>query len=205
MTSEPDTARDRQVIRELVDNWALWRDAGDWARLRTLWAPEGRMVTTWCELSGTEFVDAAERAGKGGGVNVGHTLGGCSVDVRGDRAVAQTKMTITQRAPLDGVQVDVTCMGRFYDLLERGPQGWGIVLRQPIYERDRLDPVDPGARISLDAARLAQLPEGYRHLGHLQAQMGFTINPDLPGRSGPALEALYARGRAWLDGAATVL
>lgn len=200
MTSAEDEARDRQAVRELVDNWAVWRDAGDWDRLRTLWAPDGRMVTTWCELGGLDFVDAAERASKGGAVNVSHTLGGCSVDVRGDRAVAQTKMAITQRAPLDGVEVDVTCMGRFYDLLARGPQGWTIALRQPIYERDRLDPVDPALRPELDRSKLAELPEGYRHLGYLQSLMGFKINPDLPGRSGPALEALYARGRAWLEG-----
>ena len=199
MSTEMDDARDRQAIRELVENWAVWRDAGDWERLRTLWHAGGTMVTTWCELSGKDFVDAAERASKGGAVNVSHTLGGCSVDVRGDRAVAQTKMTITQRAMLNGVEVDVNCMGRFYDLLERGANGWGIVLRQPIYERDRIDAVDPGARLSLDAAKLAEFPEGYRHLGYLQALMGLNVARDLPGRSGPALEALYARGCDWLD------
>jgi hypothetical protein len=26
---------DRQDIRQLVQNWAVWRDAGDWARFAT--------------------------------------------------------------------------------------------------------------------------------------------------------------------------
>ena len=61
--------------------------------------------------------------------------------------------------------------------------------------------MDPAVRPELDRAKLAELPEGYRHLGYLQSLIGFKINPDLPGRSGPALEALYARGRAWLKAA----
>jgi len=52
-------------------------------------------------------------------------------------------MTIHQRAPLDGVMVDVACIGRFYDFMEKRDGRWAIVRRQPIYEKDRLDPVDP--------------------------------------------------------------
>ena len=53
-------------------------------------------------------------------------------------------MTINQRAEVDGVLVDVVCTGRFYDFLEKREGRWGIVRRQPIYEKDRMDPVDPG-------------------------------------------------------------
>ena len=27
-------AADRQAIRELLENWVVWRDAGDWERYR---------------------------------------------------------------------------------------------------------------------------------------------------------------------------
>ena len=80
-------------------------------------------------------------------------------------------MTISQRADVDGVRVDVVCTGRFYDFLERRDGRWGVVLRQPIYEKDRMDPVDPSATLALDAALLAQFPEGYRHLAYLQTGM----------------------------------
>ena len=69
---------------------------------------------------------------------------------RAARAIAQTKMTISQRAEVDGVLCDVVCTGRFYDFLEKRDGRWGLVLRQPIYEKDRLDPVDPAARSTLD-------------------------------------------------------
>ena len=50
---------------------------------------------------------------------------------------------------------------------------WGIVLRQPIYEKDRIDPVDPAARLELDPALLQSFPVGYRHLAYLQSLIGF--------------------------------
>lgn len=27
----------KRTIRELIENWVLWRDAGDWERFRTVW------------------------------------------------------------------------------------------------------------------------------------------------------------------------
>jgi hypothetical protein len=107
-------------------------------------------------------------------------------------------MTISQRARVQDVLVDVVCTGRFYDFFEKRDGRWGLVLRQPIYEKDRMDPVDPSARLTLDPARLAGFPEGYRHLAYLQVAIGFTVKPDMPGLRGAEVEALYARGAAWL-------
>jgi hypothetical protein len=111
-------------------------------------------------------------------------------------------MTISQRAGVDGVPCDVVCTGRFYDFVERRAGRWGLVLRQPIYEKDRLDPVDPAARLVLDQDLLSQFPEGYRHLAYLQTRIGYEVKRDMPGLTGPEVEALYARGRRWLDGGA---
>jgi hypothetical protein len=109
-------------------------------------------------------------------------------------------MNILQRAPLHDVLVDVLCIGRFYDFFEKRDNRWAIVRRQPIYEKDRLDPVDPAAVLSLDAAALSRFPEGYRHLGYLQSNNGFTVKDGLPGLRGPAVELLYREGKAWLEG-----
>jgi hypothetical protein len=95
---------------------------------------------------------------------------------------------------------DVNCTGRFYDFIERRDGRWGLVLRQPIYEKDRMDPVDPAAELSLDPDLLARFPEGYRHLAYLQSQIGYPVKTDMPGLKGGTVEALYAHGRRWLDG-----
>ena len=196
-----DLTADKLAIRETVENWVLWRDSGDWERFATVWHPDGWMTATWFQGPAREFI-AVSRKGFGSGVNILHTLSGFTCDVSGDRAIAQTKMTILQRAAIDGVLVDVACTGRFYDFFEKRDGRWGIVRRQPIYEKDRLDPVDPSAKLALDPQRLARFPEGYRHLAYLQSKNGFTVKADLPGLRGAAVEKLYAEGKAWLAGSA---
>ena len=190
---------ERLAVREMVENWAVWRDAGDWERFRSVWHDDGRMMATWFQGSADEFI-AVSRAGFDKGVSILHFLGGNSVDLAGERAVSQTKMTISQRALVHDVLCDVVCTGRFYDFCEKRDGRWGLVLRQPIYEKDRMDPVDPAARLSLDQELLGRFPEGYRHLAYLQTHIGFKVKPDMPGLKGPQVEALYARGRSWLEG-----
>jgi hypothetical protein len=200
MTTPDDDLSDRLAIRTLIENWAVWRDARQWERFRTLWHADGRMMATWFQGSAEEFI-AVSQQGYERGVRILHFLGGTAIDLNGSRAVAQTKMTISQRGPVDGVICDVVCTGRFYDFLEKRGH-WGLVLRQPIYEKDRVDPVDPAAQLMLDQALLARFPEGYRHLAYLQARIGYDVKTDMPGLDGPEVEALYVRGAAWLAGAA---
>jgi hypothetical protein len=192
-------AADRQAIRDLVENWVVWRDAGDWDRFRTLWHPDGRMMATWFQGTADKFITVSQE-GFARGVRILHFLGGTSIDRADDRAIAQTKMTISQRALVHDVLCDVVCTGRFYDFLERDASRWVLVLRQPIYEKDRLDPVDPAARLELDRAQLERFPEGYRHLAYLQTNIGYRVKTDMPGLTGPEVEALYRRGAAWLAG-----
>jgi hypothetical protein len=197
-----DELASKLAIREVVERWVLWRDAGDWDRFAEVWHADGYMTATWFQGGYRDFI-AVSRQGFEAGVRILHFLGGTAVDVCGDRAVAQTKMTITQRGLVHGVEVDVVCTGRFYDFFECCDQRWAIVRRQPIYERDRMDPVDPAASLSLDAAQLGRFPYGYRHLAYLQTELGFAVKPGLPELTGAAVEQLAWEGRAWLEGSAT--
>jgi hypothetical protein len=190
---------DKLAIRELVENWVVWRDAGNWERFRTVWHDDGVMMATWVQGTADEFI-AASRAGWDKGVSILHFLGGHSADIAGERAVAQTKMTISQRTTVHDVEVDVVCTGRFFDFLEKRSDRWGLVLRQPIYEKDRMDPLVPGTPVPLEPELLARFPAGYRHLAYIQSKIGYPVKTDMPGLTGPAVEALYTRGRAWLSG-----
>jgi len=190
---------DQRTIRDLIENWAIWRDALMWDRFRTVWHDDGRMMATWFQGTADEFIKVSQE-GYERGVRILHFLGGSSVDIAGARGIAQTKMTISQRASVDGVVCDVVCTGRFYDFFEKRNDRWGLVLRQPIYEKDRLDPVDPAAELQLDRNLLAQFPEGYRHLAYLQTRIGYKVKTDMPGLDGPQVAALYRRGEGWLKG-----
>ena len=190
---------DKLALRELIENWAVWRDAGDWERFATVWHDDGVMMATWFQGSAREFIRVTQE-GWAKGVSILHFLGGSSIDVRGQRAIAQTKMTISQRGEVEGVLCDVVCTGRFYDFLEKRGGRWGLVRRQPIYEKDRIDPVDPAATLKLDAVRLAALPKGYRHLAYIQLAIGYDVKLDMPQLVGREVEALYAQGARWLAG-----
>jgi hypothetical protein len=190
---------DRLAIRDLIENWLIWRDSLLWDRFRTVWHPEGQMWATWFQGSYEDFIRVTEE-GYAKGVRIMHFLGGSSIDLKGRRAIAQSRVTICQRAPVEGVLCDVVCSGRFYDFLEKRKGRWGLVLRRLTYERDRLDPVDPAATLKLDQTLLGRFPVGYRHLAYLQTKIGYKVKEDLPGIRGPETEALYARGAAWLKG-----
>lgn len=190
---------DRLAIRECVENWVLWRDAAQWERFRTVWHDDGYMMATWFQGTADEFIQVS-REGYSKGVNILHFLGGHSIDLAGNRAISQVKMTISQRAKVHDVPVDVVCTGRFYDFFEKRNDQWKVVLRQPIYEKDRMDPIDPAAKLSLDPKLLEQFPEGYRHLAYLQSGIGYPVKRDMPGLKGPEIEALYERGKRWLAG-----
>lgn len=197
-----DNERDAARIRAVVENWAVWRDAGDWERFATCWHADAWMTATWFQGPASRFIEVS-REGFARGVSILHLLGGFSCDLAGTRAIAQTRMTINQRAMIDGIEVDVACTGRFYDFFEQRGGRWAIVRRQPIYEKDRLDPVDPAASVVLDPERLGAYPDGYRHLAYVQSANGFTVKQGLPGLRGGAVDRLYAEGRAWLAGSPT--
>ncbi|MEW6639485.1 MAG: nuclear transport factor 2 family protein [Pseudomonadota bacterium] len=192
-----DETADRTAIRDLIENWALWRDAGLWDRFATVWHDDGWMSATWFQGPATEFIRVS-REGWDKGVSILHFLGGMTIELAGHRAIAQTKMTISQRGPVHGVECDVVCTGRFFDFLEKRSGKWGVVRRQPIYEKDRLDPVDPAAVLKLDQDKLKQFPAGYRHLAYIQEEIGYRVKRDMPGLKGPEVEKLYAEGCAWL-------
>jgi hypothetical protein len=198
MVNDVEVLLEKQRIREVVENWVVLRDSGQWEKFKSVWHSDGVMMATWFQGHYEEFIKVSIE-GWNKGVSILHFLGGCSVDVNGDRAIAQTKMTITQRGPVDGVICDVVCTGRFYDFMEKREGRWGVVLRQPIYEKDRLNPLDPSANLQLDQELLNRFPEGYRHLAYIQTKLGFTVKPDMPQLKGPAVEALYQRGQDWLN------
>ncbi len=192
---------EKLAIREVIENWVVWRDSGDWEHFRTVWHDDGYMMATWFQGSAATFISVTIE-GWNKGVSILHFQGGTSIDLAGHRAIAQTKMTISQRARVDDHMVDVVCTGRFYDFFEKRNDRWAIVHRQPIYEKDRMDVIDPDPSrpLILDDSILVQFPEGYRHLAYLQTRIGYKVKKDMPGLKGPEVEALYARGKRWLEG-----
>jgi hypothetical protein len=192
--------QDVTQIRDLIERWAVYRDALLWDKFRTIWHPEGRMKATWSDSPFEEFIARTEE-GVRHGLNILHILGGSAVEVNGNRAASMTKLIILQRAQVEGVLCDVTSYARHYDLWEKREGRWGLVSRETIADKDRLDPVDTAQQVRLDPTLLNEFPKEYQHLAYLQTKLGFDVNRDVPRLSGgKALTDLYRRGEAWLTG-----
>jgi hypothetical protein len=192
---------DRDAIRAAVENWGLYRDTGRWEQLAALYTADALVATTWFTGSAAEFVQRSKAAaGRGTGTRAQHFIGAISIELNGDRAIAETRAMLLVRAMLHGVEVDVTCYCRFYDQMLRQADGWRIRNRGGIYEKDRIECVDPAASIAIDPTELKRYPEAYRHLAYLQASGGASITPDLPMPGSAALTILYVEGAAWLAG-----
>ena len=187
-------------IRDLIERWVVYRDAFLWDKFRTVWHEDGVMKATWTQGPFEDFIKITVEGLKHG-LNIMHNLGGSAIEVRGNRATAMTKMIILQRAVVEGVLCDVSSYARQYDRWEKREGQWGLVFRETIADKDRIDPVDTTEKVVLDKELLTRFPQEYQHLAYLQTKIGYKVNPDVPRLSGgKSLEEAYARGEEWLAG-----
>jgi hypothetical protein len=204
MRTESDTqlSLDRLAVRQLIDDWMMYRDTRQWDRLKGTWHEGGVMITTWGGRGSPDDFAIVAEAGFQRGERILHSNGGTTVDVVGDRAISQTKVRIMQRGLVEGVLCDVTCIGRDYDFCEYRNGRWGFVLRQTIYERDSIVSVNPSDVVRMDPNKLAAFPDGYSRLGYLQRELGYTISDRLPTLQSAETDALHVAGKDWLAGKA---
>jgi hypothetical protein len=188
---------ERLEIAELVQSWALYRDAGDWDKLKETVHADGIMTATWFQGSFEAFISAMQDAWRKGSSSQ-HFQGGTVVEVLGTKAIAQTRMAILVRGKLEAVSVDVNCLGIFYDRVEKRDGQWRIAKRNVIYDKDTLTPVHAGDVIQLSSERLLRFPEGYRHLAYLQSFNGGNVNPELPTARSEASIKLKLETQQWL-------
>mgnify|MGYP002654359427 FL=1 len=188
---------ERLEIAELVQSWALYRDAGDWDKLKETVHADGIMTATWFQGSFEAFISAMQDAWRKGSSSQ-HFQGGTVVEVLGTKAIAQTRMAILVRGKLEDVSVDVNCLGIFYDRVEKRDGQWRIAKRNVIYDKDTLTPVHAGDVIQLSSERLLRFPEGYRHLAYLQSFNGGNVNPELPTARSEASVKLKLETQQWL-------
>jgi hypothetical protein len=194
---------DKIACAELIQNWGVFRDQGKWKELRGTFTPDGHISISWFRGPFEQFVERC-RASFGASHSWSrHHLFAPVVKLVGDRAVAETSVIIRVRQPFNGIAVDLTSCSRFLDRIERHAEGWQIAERAAIYERDRLDPVEPSAAFDelFKAANTAQYPEQYRYMAFRLAHAeGRSLAPVIYRDGGAETMDLYARFSAWLAG-----
>jgi hypothetical protein len=188
---------------ELIQNWGVFRDQGKWKELRGTFTPDGHISVSWFRGPFEQFVERC-RASYGVGHSWSrHHLFAPVIKLAGDRAVAETSVIIRVRQPFNGIAVDMTSCSRFLDRIERHAEGWLIAERAAIYERDRLDPVEPSAAFDelFKTANTAQYPEQYRYMAFRLAHAeGRSLASVIYRDGGTETADLYGRFSAWLAG-----
>src|SRR5260370_18188109 len=128
---------DKLVIADLIQFERLYRDQQQWERLRSMYHPDSLVRLGWFVGTGDEYVEASRRldANKEGW-HIMHITHPTLVQVRGDRAIAETTTLIIRRTKLNGVLVDITLYCQLYSRVERREDTWRILTLDAIYEKD---------------------------------------------------------------------
>jgi hypothetical protein len=192
---------DKYACAELIQAWGLCRDQGKWSELTATFTPDGEIAVSWFSGSFRAFVERC-RESFDKGVRSKHHIFPATVRLAGDRALAETSIVIHVRQSIGGVPVDMTSHARFLDRLERRDGRWAIRERAAIYERDRLDPVEPSEAFDklFKASDLSIYPEAYRYMAARLIAAGRALAPVVYCDGTPDTAQLYARYEGWLGG-----
>jgi hypothetical protein len=114
--------------------------------------------------------------------------------------MAETNVVILVRQRIDSVLTDLTSHARFLDRLEQRGGQWAIVERTAIYERDRLDAVEPSSNLDklFATTDLSIFPEPYRYMAARLAAVGRVLAPVVYHDGSAHTAQLYGRYEAWL-------
>jgi len=192
---------DKTVCAELIQAWGFARDQGKWDDLEAIFHPGGEIAVSWFRGPYPEFV-AHCRRNFGKGSEAKHLLWPARVRVNGARATAETSVAILVRQTIEGIAVDLNSNGRFLDRLERRDGVWKMVERAALYEKDRLDPVEPSPKFDalMAGADAAKYPAPYRYMAYRVHAAGRTLAEPVHYDGRPETETLKARYATWLSG-----
>jgi hypothetical protein len=194
-TTEP---LERLRIQQVLDEWVFCRDNGEWAALRDHFAVAGRMTTNGASFTADEFVGYG-RAARERGTLSHHITGPSRIRIVGTRATAETQATLRLRNRVHDVEVDVTAQVRYVDRLVLEDARWRILHRQPLYLLDRMDPVRPDAKLTLNDELLARCPEGARFLIYLRLATGAPAPDPAPVTfNTPEADSILSAAESWL-------
>lgn len=191
--------RDIQELSEIVYGF-VHRDKGNWDRLRSLFAPGAMINISWFSGQIEDFVERS-KARAGGKMQIKHQMGSPLLQIRGDRALGETDVTIHLRTTVGSDQqlVDVVSQARFFDRFERLGGHWKITARTAIYEKDRADCVDVGGPPKWEiSAEQATFPIQYRALAMILSSLGIPVSTSAVLAYGEQERILTAEAESWL-------
>ena len=197
------STQDEHEISRLLIRWGHARDSGDWQTLSACFHDGATIHLSWISGSARDFV-ARSRAMAGvrkSGTHMKHVTSGSWIQVNRDRAFSRSHVTLFARTFIDRHEFDLQSWFRFFDLLERRNGVWGIVKRTAVYEKDRIDPVDPrGVPKDLFAEMdLSAYPQSAKFLCYDLIHSGLSPSTAIVSVYSDEEQALRQEGETWLE------
>lgn len=199
---DADTER---TLFALARRERLARDTNDWETLQAAFWPGSRVRVTWFDGSIEEFVESSRASVHPGRIRGFHSIDPVRAELRGDRALVESRGQILLRPTVEGVECDLVSWCRFVSGFERRDGEWRMAFFDNIYVKDRVTPTLPGQTFEPDAELLAGSRASYRWLAYTNVRRGIPVPDDLPGDDREDLvESFWADARAWLTADATL-
>ncbi len=189
---------DRTEIFDLVRFERLCRDQRDFSGMVACYVANAPVRTTWFDGTVEDFAEASRRKMTSGS-QAKHWIMPARLEIAGARALVESPALIFDRLTFDGIEFDIFQYCRFVSRVIKTTAGRRLGSFEGIYQRDRMQTVDPRQPLPVDWDVIATLRPSYKFIGYTQVKRGYKVNPELLGDDRPdLLEAFYAREQKWL-------
>jgi len=190
---------DRVAICELVQREGAARDMQRWDQLAASYTEASDIDISWFRGTGNAFADASRKMANRG-LRTFHQMGPTIVEIRGDRALAETGCAIHAICTFMGAGADVVGYSRLFERVQRVAGEWLIASLQMVYIQDMLLPLNPSQVPQIDSGKLAGYRISYQFLSFMLAHAGHVPRTDLPGVDRPeTVSSLIQQNQVWLQ------
>jgi SnoaL-like domain len=201
----PNLIEDEHQIASLVIRWGHARDSDDWETLAGCFHEDATIHISWISGPAKDFIarSRAMAAARKPGEHTKHVISGPWIRINRDRAFSRCHVNLYIRSTVDGHEFDLQSWFRFFDLLERRDNVWRIVKRTAVYEKDRLEPVDPrGVPKDFFAdMNLSAFPASAKFLCYRQLRSGRSPSTNIISAYSDEERALREESGRWLENA----
>jgi hypothetical protein len=197
---------DRSEIINVVSQSIIARDSGWWDKLAECYHSEAEFTSSWWQGKPSDFIKEADQklsAAREEGGEQKHMTANHWIALNGDRAVAECDLILFMRRAIKGVELDFATFSRRIHLMAREKGDWKIFRRFAVYERDRMDPVDPtvGADEYYDPKAMAKFPKQIRYHLWRNEIHGSGPSKNLCIRGTEQEKKVREEARKWIEGA----
>jgi 3-phenylpropionate/cinnamic acid dioxygenase small subunit len=193
---------ERQIVNLLV-RWGHARDSDDWETLAGCFHDDATIHISWISGSAKDYIARSRvmAAARKSGEHAKHLISGPWIQVNEDRALTRCHANLYVRTTIKGQECDLQSWIRFFDLLKKKDSAWRIVKRTAVYEKDRLEPVDPRGvpKDFFDDMKLSAFPASAKFLSYWQLCSGRLASTNIISVYSEEERMLTKEGERWLE------